>query len=78
MSALLGLLAIILFSVVLMVFRFRSRMWGSAVLSIVVALAVIGWLAAFSLAGLALLVAGVTIFGIGIGVEGTVLARKRT
>ncbi len=71
-----GLLAIIVFSVVLMVLRFRSRIWGSAVLSIVVALAVIGWLAAFSLAGLALLVAGVTIFGI--GVEGTVLARKRT
>ena len=76
MSALVGLLAIILFSVALMVIRFRSRMWGSVVLSIVVALAVIGWLAAFNLAGLALLVAGVTIFGI--GVEGTVLARKRT
>ncbi len=76
MSVLVGLFAIILFSVVLMVLRFRSRIWGSAVLSIVVALAVIGWLAAFSLAGLALLVAGVTIFGI--GVEGTVLARKRT
>ena len=76
MSVLVGLLAIILFSVVLMVLRFRSRIWGSVVLSIVVALAVIGWLAAFSLAGLALLVAGVTIFGI--GVEGTVLARKRT
>ncbi len=76
MSVLAGLFAIILFSVVLMVLRFRSRIWGSAVLSIVVALAVIGWLAAFSLAGLALLVAGVTIFGI--GVEGTVLARKRT
>ena len=70
-----GLLSIILFSVVLMVLRFRSRIWGSVV-SIVVALVVIGWLAAFSLAGLALLVAGVTIFGI--GVEGTVLARKRT
>ncbi len=76
MSLLVGLLAIILFSVVLMVRRFRSRIWGSVVLSIVVVLAVIGWLAAFSLAGLALLVAGVTIFGI--GVEGTVLARKRT
>ncbi len=76
MSLLVGLLAIIVFSVVLMVLRFRSRIWGSVVLSIVVALAVIGWLAAFSLAGLALLVAGVTIFGI--GVEGTVLARKRT
>ncbi len=76
MSVLVGLLAIILFSVVLMVLRFRSRIWGSVVLSIVVVLAVIGWLAAFSLAGLALLVAGVTIFGI--GVEGTVLARKRT
>ena len=76
MSVLVGLFAIILVSVVLMVLRFRSRIWGSVVLSIVVALAVIGWLAAFSLAGLALLVAGVTIFGI--GVEGTVLARKRT
>ena len=76
MSVLVGLLAIILFSVVLMVLRFRSRIWGSVVLSIVVAVAVIGWLAAFSLVGLALLVAGVTIFGI--GVEGTVLARKRT
>ncbi len=76
MSLLVGLLIIILFSVVLMVLRFRSRIWGSVVLSIVVALAVIGWLAAFSLVGLALLVAGVTIFGI--GVEGTVLARKRT
>ena len=76
MSVLVGLLAIILLSVVLMVLRFRSRIWGSVVLSIVVTLAVIGWLAAFSLAGLALLVAGVTIFGI--GVEGTVLARKRT
>ncbi len=76
MSVLVGLLAIILFSVVLMVLRFRSRIWGSVVLSIVVVLAVIGWLAAFSLVGLALLVAGVTIFGI--GVEGTVLARKRT
>ena len=76
MSVLVGLLAIILFSVVLMVLRFRSRLWGSVVLSIVVAVAVIGWLAAFSLVGLALLVAGVTIFGI--GVEGTVLARKRT
>ncbi len=76
MSLLVGLFAIILFSVVLMVLRFRSRIWGSVVLSIVVALAVICWLAAFSLAGLALLVAGVTIFGI--GVEGTVLARKRT
>ena len=76
MSVLVGLLAIILFSVALMVLRFRSRIWGSVVLSIVVALAVIGWLAAFSLAGLALLIAGVTIFGI--GVEGTVLARKRT
>ena len=75
MSILVGLLSIILFSVVLMVLRFRSRIWGSVV-SIVVALVVIGWLAAFSLAGLALLVAGVTIFGI--GVEGTVLARKRT
>ncbi len=71
-----GLLSIILFSVVLMVLRFRSWIWGSVVLSIVVALVVIGWLAAFSLAGLALLVAGVTIFGI--GVEGTVLARNRT
>ncbi|MCH7577528.1 MAG: hypothetical protein IH822_07010 [Chloroflexi bacterium] len=76
MSLLVGLLFVILFSVVLMVLRFRSRIWGSVVLSIVVALAVIGWLAAFSLVGLALLVAGVTIFGI--GVEGTVLARKRT
>ncbi len=76
MSLLVGLLAIILFSVVLMVLRFRSRLWGSVVLSIVVVLAMIGWLAAFSLPGLALLVAGVTIFGI--GVEGTVLARKRT
>lgn len=76
MSVLAGLFAIILFSVVLMVLRYRSRIWGSVVLSIVVTLAVIGWLAAFSLAGLALLVAGVTIFGI--GVEGTVLARKRT
>ena len=76
MSVLVGLLAIILFSVVLMVLRFHSRIWGSVVLSIVVAVAVIGWLAAFSLVGLALLVAGVTIFGI--GVEGTVLARKRT
>ena len=76
MSVLVGLLAIIIFSVVLMGLRFRSRIWGSVVLSIVVALAVIGWLAAFSLAGLALLIAGVTIFGI--GVEGTVLARKRT
>ncbi|MCH8345747.1 MAG: hypothetical protein IIC87_02335 [Chloroflexi bacterium] len=76
MSVLVGLLAIILLSVVLMVLRFRSRIWGSVVLSIVVTLAVIGWLAAFSLAGLALFVAGVTIFGI--GVEGTVLARKRT
>ena len=76
MSVLVGLFAIILFSVVLMVLRFHSRIWGSVVLSIVVAMAVIGWLAAFSLAGLALLVAGVTIFGI--GVEGTVLARKRT
>ena len=76
MSVLVGLLAIILFSVVLMVLRFRSRIWGSVVLSIVVAVAVIGWLAAFSLVGLALLVAGVTIFGI--GVEGTVLARQRT
>ena len=76
MSVLVGLLAIILFSVALMVLRFRSRIWGSVVLSIVVAVAVIGWLAAFSLVGLALLVAGVTIFGI--GVEGTVLARKRT
>ncbi len=76
MTVLVGLLAIILFSVVLMVLRFRSRIWGSVVLSIVVAVAVIGWLAAFSLVGLALLVAGVTIFGI--GVEGTVLARKRT
>ena len=76
MSLLVGLLAIILFSVVLMVLRIRSRIWGSVVLSIVVVLAVIGWLAAFSLVGLALLVAGVTIFGI--GVEGTVLARKRT
>ncbi|MCH7998353.1 MAG: hypothetical protein IIA91_02590 [Chloroflexi bacterium] len=76
MSVLAGLLAIILFSVALMVLRFRSRIWVSVVLSIVVALAVIGWLAAFSLAGLALLIAGVTIFGI--GVEGTVLARKRT
>jgi len=75
-SLLVGLLFIILFSVVLMVLRFRSRIWGSVVLSIVVVLAVIGWLAAFSLVGLALLVAGVTIFGIGI--EGTVLARKRT
>ena len=75
MTVLVGLLAIILFSVVLMVLRFRSRIWGSVVLSIVVAVAVIGWLAAFSLVGLALLVAGVTIFGI--GVEGTVLARKR-
>ncbi len=71
-----GLFAIILLSVVLMVLRFHSRIWGSVVLSIVVALAVIGWLAAFNLAGLALLVAGVIIFGI--GVEGTVLARKRT
>ena len=76
MTVLAGLLAIILFSVVLMVLRFHSRIWGSVVLSIVVAVAVIGWLAAFSLVGLALLVAGVTIFGI--GVEGTVLARKRT
>ena len=76
MSVLVGLLAIILLSVVLMVLRFRSRIWGSVVLSIVVTLAVIGWLAAFSLAGLALFAAGVTIFGI--GVEGTVLARKRT
>ena len=76
MSVLVGLFSIILFSVVLMVLRFRSRIWGSVVLSIVVAVAVIGWLAAFSLVGLALLVAGVTIFGI--GVEGTVLARKRT
>ena len=76
MSVLLGLLAIILLSVVLMILRFRSRIWGSVVLSIVVALAVVGWLAAVSLAGLALFVAGVTIFGI--GVEGTVLARKRT
>ncbi len=76
MSVLVGLLFIILFSVVLMVLRFRSRIWGSVVLSIVAVLAVIGWLAAFSLVGLALLVAGVTIFGI--GVEGTVLARKRT
>ncbi len=76
MSLLVGLLFVILFSVVLMVLRFRSRIWGSVVLSIVVVLAVIGWLAAFSLVGLALLVAGVTIFGI--GVEGTVLARKRT
>ncbi len=76
MNLLLGLLFIILFSVVLMVLRFRSRIWGSVVLTIVVVLAVIGWLAAFNLAGLALLVAGVTIFGI--GVEGTVLARKRT
>ena len=76
MTVLVGLLAIILFSVVLMVLRFHSRIWGSVVLSIVVAVAVIGWLAAFSLVGLALLVAGVTIFGI--GVEGTVLARKRT
>ena len=76
MTVLVGLLAIILFSVVLLVLRFRSRIWGSVVLSIVVAVAVIGWLAAFSLVGLALLVAGVTIFGI--GVEGTVLARKRT
>ena len=76
MILLVGLLSIILFSVVLMVLRFRSRIWGSVVLPIVVALVVIGWLAAFSLAGLALLVAGVTIFGI--GVEGTVLARKRT
>ena len=76
MILLVGLLSIILFSVVLMVLRFRSRIWGSVVLSIVVAVAVIGWLAAFSLVGLALLVAGVTIFGI--GVEGTVLARKRT
>jgi len=75
-NLLLGLLFIILFSVVLMVLRFRSRIWGSVVLTIVVVLAVIGWLAAFNLAGLALLVAGVTIFGI--GVEGTVLARKRT
>ncbi len=76
MSVLIGLLAIILLSVVLMVLRFRSRIWGSVVLSIVVALAVIGWLAAFNPVGLALFVAGVTIFGI--GVEGTVLARKRT
>ena len=76
MTVVVGLLAIILFSVVLMVLRFHSRIWGSVVLSIVVAVAVIGWLAAFSLVGLALLVAGVTIFGI--GVEGTVLARKRT
>ena len=76
MSVLVGLVAIILLSVVLMVLRFRSRIWGAVVLSIVVALAVVGWLVAFNLAGLALLVAGVTIFGI--GVEGTVLARKRT
>ncbi len=76
MSLLVGLLSIILFSVVLMVLRFRSRIWGSVVLSIVVVLTVIGYLAAFSLVGLALLVAGVTIFGS--GVEGTVLARKRT
>ncbi len=76
MSVLVGLLFVILFSVVWMVLRFRSRIWGSVVLSIVVVLAVIGWLAAFSLVGLALLVAGVTIFGI--GVEGTVLAKKRT
>ena len=76
MSVLVGLFSIILLSVVLTVLRFRSRIWGSVVLSTVVALAVIGWLAAFNLAGLALLVAGVTIFGI--GVEGTVLARKRT
>ena len=76
MSVLVGLFSIILFSVVLMVLRFRSRIWGSVVMSIVVAVAVAGWLAAVSLAGLALFVAGVTIFGI--GVEGTVLARKRT
>jgi hypothetical protein len=58
------------------VFRFRSRTWGSVVLSLGMVLAVSGWLAAFSVAGFVLILVGVTIFGI--GVEGTVLTRKRT
>ena len=82
MSYVPGLLSIILFSVLLMVpgfvaayfLHFRSRTWGSVLLSLGMVLAVSGWLAAFSLAGLVMLLLGVTFFGA--GVEGMAFAGR--
>ncbi len=73
MSYVPGLLSIILFSVLLMVpgfvaaylFHFRSRTWGSVLLSLGMVLAVSGWLAAFSVAGFVLILLGITLLGAG-------------
>ncbi len=82
MSYVPGLLSIILFSLLLMVpgfvaaylFHFRSRTWGSVLLSMGMVLAVSGWLASFSVAGFVLLLSGVTFFGA--GAEGMTFARR--
>ena len=82
MSYVPDLLSIILLNVALMIpgfaaayfLHFRSRTWGSVLLSIGIVLAVSGWLAAFSIAGFALLLSGVTFFGA--GVEGMAFARR--
>jgi hypothetical protein len=84
MSLLVDLLSIILFSIALMLpgfllayaLRFRSRAWGPVLVFLGAVLAVGGWAAAFSVAGLVLIVLGLPLFGA--GVEGTALARKGT
>ncbi len=47
------------------VLRFRSRTWGSVVLSQGMVLAVSGWLASFSVAGFVLILLGITLLGAG-------------
>lgn len=47
------------------VLRFRSRTWGSAVLSLGMVLTVSGWLASFSVAGFVLILLGITFLGAG-------------
>ncbi len=78
MSILLGLLSIMApivpGFVVAYLLRLRSRTWGSVLLSAGLVLGVSGWLAAFSLAGLVLLLIGVGL--IGAGLEGMALAGR--
>jgi len=84
MSFLVGLLSIILFSIALMfpgfllayALRFRSRAWGAVLVLLGALLAVGGWAAAFSIAGLVLILLGLPLLGAGI--EGTALTRKGT
>ncbi len=82
MSYLVGLVAIVLSSAALMLpgfavayaARFRSRTWGAVVLSLGMVLAVLGWLAAFSIAGLVLILVGLPLFGA--GAEGMAFAGR--